>query len=642
MAPPVVDDPARPAQEGLGPVDAITLTFAEPLDVAALAKMLRLELRPLPGVGAARSRVLTGRRLRDQGPGAGVARRHRLVRPPAPRARSRSARGSPCTSASPSTTPRPRSFAEIAVRDRRAVPRHRPRRAAAAACRSPPTAPRYAQGAGARLPRRRWSSSSPPPRPRSPRSTAATSSASPRPSTSSRSSCPAASCRSPGSSPRDTLYRVTLAPARLYRRRRPRCSRCAARARSTSSSRGSTPSCSWRASQGVVERFGAQMVPVEGRGDERVDLRILPVDPLDRSFWPFPERPLEVDESPRPPGPGEEPAPVEPAATRSASGSSSSTSRPSARRRSVAPRRRCRCRARAAPPPSASTSRRTSPTCRARGRPGPTSSASAASTRSSTRSWMRVQVTDLSLTTVEEPDAVRFVVDLALDRRAGRRGDGAGRGPPAAASAWVTLVEGTTGADGVVRLVAARAPTHTTSAALGSWREGRDTLVLDAARPPEAFADNQWSPSYRETGCSGRQGPLAGRGPEAETARPPLHRAAGLPPRGEGPHQGVAALARGRQAQARDRRRSRRRRGARATSSGASRSPRPRRAASTTSSRARSCPPASTPRTFEDTTRERRVGDVAFRMEAYRLPRVRGARSTARTGRRSTASSRSA
>ena len=39
---------------------------------------------------------------------------------------------------------------------------------------------------------------------------------------------------------------------------------------------------------GLVERLGPQMVPVDGRGQERLDLRIHKIDPLDRSFWPFP------------------------------------------------------------------------------------------------------------------------------------------------------------------------------------------------------------------------------------------------------------------------------------------------------------------------------------------------------------------
>ena len=61
----------------------------------------------------------------------------------------------------------------------------------------------------------------------------------------------------------------------------------------------------WSAASGIVERYGPKMVPVTGRGMDRVDLRIHEIDPLDRSYWPFPETPLVVDESQRPPGPGE-------------------------------------------------------------------------------------------------------------------------------------------------------------------------------------------------------------------------------------------------------------------------------------------------------------------------------------------------
>ena len=64
-----------------------------------------------------------------------------------------------------------------------------------------------------------------------------------------------------------------------------------------------------KAAQGVVERFGPKNVPLEGRGFDRFDLRIYRIDPLDRSFWPFPEQPVTVDESHRPPGPGEAPEP---------------------------------------------------------------------------------------------------------------------------------------------------------------------------------------------------------------------------------------------------------------------------------------------------------------------------------------------
>jgi hypothetical protein len=53
----------------------------------------------------------------------------------------------------------------------------------------------------------------------------------------------------------------------------------------------------WGVSQGIVERFGPQRVPVEGRAQGRVDVRIHRVPPLDRSFWPFPDFAVIVDDS---------------------------------------------------------------------------------------------------------------------------------------------------------------------------------------------------------------------------------------------------------------------------------------------------------------------------------------------------------
>ena len=50
MAAPLSSEPPANA-EGLAPVDAIALSFAEPLDPADLARMVTLELQPLPGVG---------------------------------------------------------------------------------------------------------------------------------------------------------------------------------------------------------------------------------------------------------------------------------------------------------------------------------------------------------------------------------------------------------------------------------------------------------------------------------------------------------------------------------------------------------------------------------------------------------------
>ena len=58
---------------------------------------------------------------------------------------------------------------------------------------------------------------------------------------------------------------------------------------------------------GIVERFGPQMVPLKARGIDRLDVRVHAIDPLDRAFWPFPEKGVTADEEQRPPSPGEEP-----------------------------------------------------------------------------------------------------------------------------------------------------------------------------------------------------------------------------------------------------------------------------------------------------------------------------------------------
>ncbi len=53
------------------------------------------------------------------------------------------------------------------------------------------------------------------------------------------------------------------------------------------------------------------MLPLKGRGFEQVDIRIHKIDPLNRTFWPFPNEAVAVDESAVPPAPGEEPQPFE-------------------------------------------------------------------------------------------------------------------------------------------------------------------------------------------------------------------------------------------------------------------------------------------------------------------------------------------
>ncbi|MFY8106388.1 MAG: hypothetical protein ACOVKO_05680, partial [Elstera sp.] len=70
------------------------------------------------------------------------------------------------------------------------------------------------------------------------------------------------------------------------------------------------PVLAWEASHGFVERLGPQMVPIRARGVDKFDLRIHPVDPLSRDFWPFPDAPVTVSDDEEPPLAGLEPKPV--------------------------------------------------------------------------------------------------------------------------------------------------------------------------------------------------------------------------------------------------------------------------------------------------------------------------------------------
>jgi uncharacterized protein YfaS (alpha-2-macroglobulin family) len=75
--------------------------------------------------------------------------------------------------------------------------------------------------------------------------------------------------------------------------------------------RQAQPYVKWLTAQGIVERFGPQMLPLEGRSLEKADVRIYKIDPLARSFWPFPDEAVIVNEDSRPASPGEEPGLLE-------------------------------------------------------------------------------------------------------------------------------------------------------------------------------------------------------------------------------------------------------------------------------------------------------------------------------------------
>lgn len=247
----------------------------------------------------------------------------------------------------------------------------------------------------------------------------------------------------------------------------------------------------WSQSEGIVERFGPQMFPMSGRGDGRVDLRIYKVDPLDRSFWPFPAQPLTVQESDRPPGPGEEPTAAE-----------------TLHDYLNADELRARLKTLGSPPVSRIVSlplRKEADTTNfglalkehlesisGPGEPGTYLVGVRRLTEESQRQYVRIQVTDLSLSTVEEERAIEFLVTSLKT------------GAPVADAAvtvegirhkqkdngYVALISGTTDARGLFRY--AHQSKLEADIRRIVVRSGKDTLVLVPSDPPYSFADNHW------------------------------------------------------------------------------------------------------------------------------------------------------
>lgn len=272
----------------------------------------------------------------------------------------------------------------------------------------------------------------------------------------------------------------------------------------------------WGKSQGVVERFGPQRVPAEGRGMERVDIRIYPVKPLDRSFWPFSGEPVAIDESKRPPGPGEIPAPFTDAQGQiSMAGlvrQLAALGSPPVSRIVTLPLRK--------EGGSATFGLDLEPHLTflsGQGKPGHYLVGLRRLDTSNERSWMRIQVTDLCLTTLEEPRAVRFQVTslstgLPVAGAAVRvEGNGSDSG-------WTNLAEGTTDPQGAFRWNAPGPIDDDRQARVRRIvvEKDGDLLVLDPAQPPQGYADNHWQP-MPEPWLQWAVGSLAGREPPVLT-----------------------------------------------------------------------------------------------------------------------------
>lgn len=257
-----------------------------------------------------------------------------------------------------------------------------------------------------------------------------------------------------------------------------------------------------RFSQGsaLLELNGPRNLPLQGEGDTRADVRIHRVDPLHPGLWPWPAAPVTIDEERAPPFPGEEP-PVPGLDQRGSDlkahlrllGSplvSKLVELPLANRSGPS-----RVGLDLGPLLDAAEGGRKAGTYLVGLRRLVGSPQGAAQ-----RSWMRVQVTDLSLTAVEERDkALLFVRSLATAAPI--------KGARIALEGRRTEEYRDDHGEKQTRIVAARheltcdSEGKATLPLLAGWVEvqrvtltaGADVLVLDPADPPPQFASNHWS-----------------------------------------------------------------------------------------------------------------------------------------------------
>jgi uncharacterized protein YfaS (alpha-2-macroglobulin family) len=241
------------------------------------------------------------------------------------------------------------------------------------------------------------------------------------------------------------------------------------------------------AGNGVVERYGPQMIPLAGRGYANADIRIATVNPLDRSFWPFPATPVTTNDNAQPPAPGEQAAAWSGAAPidqNSLASEIAGLGSPSISTLAPLPLTPLGPSARFGLDLSDAFAR-----IAGRHNPGTYLIGMRALDQPGNRAWMRVQVTDLSLTTVEEERALRFVVTSLNTAQpvAGAKVEVDGT----VNNKWVAMTTGATDADGAYVWHVPGGEAATLSRIVITKED--DTLVVDPNQPPDRYTADGWS-----------------------------------------------------------------------------------------------------------------------------------------------------
>ncbi len=252
-----------------------------------------------------------------------------------------------------------------------------------------------------------------------------------------------------------------------------------------------SPALAWDVPQGIVERLGPQYVPLRGHGYDRADVRVYAIDPLSRDFWPFPRGGLTTSDEYAPPLPGNEPRHyVQPApiAGDAMAQRIIALGSPAASELVALPIRRGGVDAKFGLDLGPVLARIAGPRAPGAYLVGLRTLDGAA------RQWARLQVTDLSLTGVEEADRVRFAVtslataqpvagaEIHLDGLRDNRFITLAQGTTAADGSWTMpapLARGRDGSDATIRRITVTKAT--------------DTLVIEPGRGPQVYADGRWS-----------------------------------------------------------------------------------------------------------------------------------------------------
>jgi len=281
----------------------------------------------------------------------------------------------------------------------------------------------------------------------------------------------------------DRVYELALAPGALRdARERPLATPFAQRFAFTRDA----PTLQWDAGYGIVERYGPQLLPLRGRGYEHADIRIHAIDPLSRDFWPFPQRGIETDDAAAPPLPGAEPKRWGDAGNIEADAIKErikALGSPAVSRMADLPLRKNGADAKFGLDLSQDFAR-----INGKEQPGAYLIGLRAADDTKRR-WMRVEVTDLVLSTVEEPNRVRFAVTSLSTAQAVAGADI--RIEAERDEKFIVLAKGTTDANGFfIWSPGKRTPGDVRRIVV---TKGLDALTLDPEAAPSEYQKENWT-----------------------------------------------------------------------------------------------------------------------------------------------------